>query len=195
MSGRRVGRTTRSSRGFTLLETIVALAVGGVVVMGSAALVSAVADTERQITGTALSHLRVANGERLLAELAADLVPTLGAEVPLRGTSQRVSFETRCLERGGWSKRCDVSWVIPTGSDGPAAGSAPDSALSVVHVERTRGSVLKAEFDSTPIAFLYLVHADNGGAWTLGWESIVPPLAIGLRTARDTLVFPIAVVR
>lgn len=191
----------RHPRGFTLLETLVALAIGGLVVMGSAAVVGTIADTEGQIRGSAMSHVRVSNGERLLAELAADLKPTLGAEVPLRGTSRSVSFGTRCMASGGWSTPCDVTWTIPNGPRGGSVVASSsstrlaDSDGATISVERSDGSKWLAELESPPLALLYLVSADNGGSWTGGWESIVPPLAIGVATEQDTLVFPIEVVR
>ncbi|MCG8469649.1 MAG: prepilin-type N-terminal cleavage/methylation domain-containing protein [Gemmatimonadetes bacterium] len=187
--GRSLGR-----RGFTLLETVVALAVGGIVVAGSAALVSAVADAEARVREVARAEVRVANAERILVELAAGLIPTSDAEPPLVGSPQELRFDTACIESGGWSRPCTVTWSI-------AERGTAEPVSSTLLVERgpswMGGASTRVELALgwAPVAFSFLVSANGGGSWSSSWTSIVPPLAIGIHGARDTLLLPIEVAR
>ena len=166
--------------GFTLLEAVVALAVSGTILVGSAALVSALADATSQVQETAVRMAASGNAERSLFELAANLIPTEGAEVALSGTRWTLTFNSRCPRPGGWLAPCTVTWAIdPEG----------------IHVDRSGQHPVVYRPAGNCTRFRFLVNAEGGGTWAASWESVVPPLAIGVDTDGGTLVFPIGVQR
>lgn len=169
-----------SVRGFTLLEAIVGLAISGIILAGSAALVGALADATVQVQETAEGMAAPTNAERTLFELAANLVPTEGAEVALKGSGPAVAFNSRCPRPGGWLARCRVALSID-----------PDG----IRVTRGGRDAIVLPLRDRPSRFVYLVDAAGGGTWAARWESVVPPLAIGVQTDEGTLVFPIGVHR
>lgn len=166
--------------GFTLLEAIVALAISGIILAGSAALVGALADATAQVQETAERMAAPTNAERTLLELAANLVPTEGAEVALTGSGSAVAFDSRCPRPGGWLAPCPVVLAIDSGG---------------IRVARGGREAIVLPLRDRPSRFLYLVNAAGGGTWAARWESVVPPLAIGVQMDDGMLVFPIGVQR
>jgi prepilin-type N-terminal cleavage/methylation domain-containing protein len=162
---------------FTLIEVIVALAITGIILGGAAALVGAMLDTERGIRARTEAAVGASNGERLLVELAGNLLPSEGEEIALAGTRSSVAFRSRCVRGGGWSAACSVQVVL---QDQRIALQRSGEATIDLPIRDPRG-------------FLYLAESAGGGTWVPAWESSVPPKAIGLLASTDTIILPVGI--
>ena len=167
------------THGFTLIEVLVAIAVTGIVIGGSAALVGAVADSEREARSRTHAAVGAFNSERLLAELVGNLVPSEATEIALSGTRSSAAFRSRCMRAGGWMARCSVRLEL--------LGAPPRLRL---HLSREPAIQLEI---ASPRRLLYLTEASGRRTFVTTWESSVPPLAVGVETAADTLILPVGV--
>lgn len=162
-------------RGFTLLEVIVAIAVGSLVVLGARAMLGIVADGGAATREAAVAADRVANAEAELRRLLRDL--EVGTEQAMRfsGAPDEARFSTWCLVAGGWVERCRVVLTIEAG----ASGAAVVATLSSGDGSTGDRLELRSGFDRGEL--LYLSDASLGGRWFRIWgEGITAPLAIGL---------------
>ena len=171
----RTARRGRDRRGFTLLEVIVAIAVGSLVVLGARAMLGIVADGGAATREAAVAADRVANAEAELRRLLRDL--EVGTEQAMRfsGAPDEARFSTWCLVAGGWVERCRVVLTIEAG----ASGAAVVATLSSGDGSTGDRLELRSGFDRGEL--LYLSDASLGGRWFRIWgEGITAPLAIGL---------------
>ena len=171
----------RRREGFTLLEILVALMIGGMVLVGAHRILDALSDSARAAQSRALAMDRRANGEDLLWRLAARLdVATPGAK-PFFGTARIAEFSSWCDVPRGWLQLCTVVLAIDTAAAKPALIARFDDSTRVILV---RGFE-RAEFR-------YLESAENGGTWERVWgRGLTAPLAIAVVVDRDTLIVPV----
>lgn len=164
--------------GFTLLEVILALAIGGVVLVTARALVEELADQARRLARqTAVDDQRT-NGERMLRALAGAVEVATPESGPFDGNADRVQFTTWCNAPAGWMERCAVTLAFVNVSGAPA----------LVADLPTRGRVVLAQGFARGV-FRYLMTAGAGGRWSARWgPGPRAPLALGVVLDTDTLI-------
>lgn len=170
--------------GFTVLELIVALAVGGTAILGAAAVLGNVADQAERLTDEARASDAQANGERLLRALAASYVSGFDGGIAFAGERTAATFVSWCHVPDGWQERCRVRLVL-------RAGPSADSFSALV-AELSSGSsevLLSGLPGAGAVELRYLDDPAGGGRWFHTWGAgVSAPIAIGVVTATDTLI-------
>lgn len=164
--------------GFTLLEVMVALTVGGMAVAVAAALLTGLGDRATELAAAARRVDRDANAEQLLRALTANLQPGSDSAGPFRGDSRSAAFRSWCDAPSGWLERCAVRLSL-----------APE-ARGLSLILRLAGSdttVVRMRSGIGVGRLRYLLDAANGGQWADRWSDLVPPTAIEVIADRDTL--------
>jgi prepilin-type N-terminal cleavage/methylation domain-containing protein len=180
----RCAAPTARTAGFTLVELLVALVVGGVAILGARAVLAALGDHADRVSEAAASADRTANGERTLRALVGNLEIGTTPDASFGGDEHQMQFTTSCPTPSGWQERCVVR-VIALRPDSLAGRSI------VVGILPT-GEILPLLADVTGPRFRYLRDAGNGGTWFHSWgNGITAPVAIGIVTERDTLILRI----
>jgi hypothetical protein len=179
---------------------LIALALGGMLLLGARALLENVADQEHRIAETAAAVDAEMNGERLLRALAGGLEVGTDESAPFEGTPTNVQFSTWCDRPQGWQARCDVMLLVDTiDVSRPDVSRLSDAAYGATLRTAHGSRVLVARFAdglTVPLlygvradAFRYLVSASSGGTWFRNWgRGITAPLAIGILRGCDTLI-------
>ena len=167
----------RTRRGFTLLEVIVAIAVGSLVVLGARAMLVVVADGGEATRKAAREADQAANAERVLRRLVADLEVGTAESARFAGAPSEARFSTWCPAAGGWIERCRATLAIETDADGVGL------VATLSAVDGSTGDRLELRSGLDDAQLLYLSDAALGGRWFRVWgEGITAPLAIGLVT-------------
>jgi prepilin-type N-terminal cleavage/methylation domain-containing protein len=159
-----------TSRGFTLIEVLVALTIGAVVVLIAHQLFAAVSDDGRALVAARTELDREANARRWLTAAFLSLdVGTEGAS-GFEGRPDHMAFTTWSLTLDGWFERQSVSLA------------RQDDRL-VATVPLGRRLVL---WDSvTDAAFDYLLEPGAASRWVREWVSPVSaPLVVRFRVTR-----------
>jgi prepilin-type N-terminal cleavage/methylation domain-containing protein len=162
--------------GFTLVEVIVAIALGGLDLIGAPSLLEGRADEQRHIAReTAVADAR-ANGYRALRSLVRDMEVGTTESGPFSGDHSRTSFTTWCDTAYGWQERCEITIAFES------EGREP---VLVAHLPEGRSLVLASGFRAGKLR--YLNSASSGGQWFRQWgRGITAPLAIGVILERVT---------
>ncbi|TMA60577.1 MAG: hypothetical protein E6J75_00965 [Deltaproteobacteria bacterium] len=180
-----------STRGSTLLEALVALAIAALVL---AALSGATLRARAAHTDATARADRLGAGRSALLRLAAELE---AARRP--GTGERFALEPPADGSPPW-----WSLSFPTGARGPVAGSAPAGDTSVVsyRVEPDRdrpgvGTLVRrettvpvpaSEAPGIPVVAglrALRVRCLDGGGWHSGWQAQELPRAVEVAIAQD----------
>lgn len=165
-------------RGFTLIEVLLALAIGAMIVSVAYRLFAGTADGARRVQEARLALDRAHNARRLLVQLVGSLdIGHLGAG-GFDGEPERVTFSTWFVDAKGWPEARRVT-LERSGDALVVTGVAPAPIQFV-------DSLARAEFD-------YLLDYGADAAWVRTWKSPVSaPLAIRVRIERadgvDTLL-------
>ena len=169
-------RTARCARrAFTLVEVIVAIAIGGLVLLGARSLLEALADEEHHIARETTVEDARANGHRTLRSLVGEMEVGTTESGPFSGDPARTSFTTWCDTAYGWQERCAVSIAFES------EGGEP---VLVAHLPEGQSRVLARGFRQGELR--YLNSAASGGQWFRQWgRGITAPLAIGVILERD----------
>lgn len=180
---------SRARGGFTLLEMMVALVIGGITLSAASALYLGMSTRADAIRATSLRVTRRANAERLLRLLAANVEPR-GEDPGVRGDGRSLALGTTCETAFGWPEPCRV--LLSFRADGrfqrlllrrlPATDS---SAAPVDAPEMVLRDSLRAG------GFAYLIDASHGGSWSAGWTEAAPPPALAVVLDGDTLLLPV----
>ena len=101
-------------RGFTLLEVVIALAIGALALAIAASLLSAASDHAVRVHDRAVSMDREAATERTLRRFVGQMEWSRGADQPAGGDSTMVRFTSWCDVPAGWQERCSVELSLPT---------------------------------------------------------------------------------
>lgn len=172
---------SRGTRGFTLLEVMVALLVGMLVVALVRAFLERVADHADRVAVASAAADRDGNADRLLRGLAGRAEMSADGHAVFEGGPASVRFSTWCDVPAGWLERCRVTLAFVTAAGKPVLALEEGGAAPVV-VRRL----------DEPGHFLYLRDAAGGGRWAGGWTSAVTaPLAIGVVVDGDTTILRI----
>jgi prepilin-type N-terminal cleavage/methylation domain-containing protein len=176
----------RDRMGFTLIEVVVALALGGLILLGARRMLEQLADEAYRITRDAAAADADANGERVLRALAGRLEVGTGDAGPFAGEPAATRFTTWCEVPDGWLERCRVTLVIA-----PAAGAPASAPVLVAQIPGRAPLPLVRGVQADGLR--YLVTAAHGGEWFRSWgEGITAPVALGVirvrGEVRDTLI-------
>ena len=177
-------RASKGARpGFTLLEVTIALALGGVALLGAHALLTALGDEAQRLQQDAAVSDRDENGERLLRALVGRLEVGTGQAAQFSGEPSAARFTTWCDVPSGWLERCDVVLAIES-----AEGLGPDEhALVAYYPDGGRTVLIRRDVQADGLR--YLNTAANGGEWFRTWgRGITAPIAIGILLPHDTLI-------
>lgn len=167
--------------GFTLIEVLVALAIGGGVLLTGRMLLEQLADDGERLIAHAKESDSQANAERSLRELLLRLEVGTDSERRFAGDERAARFTSWCDVPRGWQERCTVTLALN------AAGREPVLAASL-----STGDLLVFRRGFSHGALRYLGDAARGGTWFRSWgESITAPLAIGVILDADTLILRI----
>lgn len=163
--------------GFTLIEVVVALALGALAVALAAALTRSTADA----AGRTSAHVSVAasesNGERLLRRLIGQMELSSRSDGANHGDAQFLRFTSWCDDPRGWQERCAVEMQISAPAEGIDVFLSSGERL---HLMRGRGVQ----------SFLFLRSPEHGGRWSDRWiDRLSVPPAVGVVIAGDTLLF------
>jgi len=172
-----------SARGFTLVEVLVATVVASIVVLAARGLYDALTSHLERVARVALEADRQANGARLLRQVVRDVEAHIDADSSLVGDVSSAAFVSSCQSPWGWLERRHVTL------------SVVDSARwSLVVVKCAPKDSAVAMRESSPVALRYLTSEEQGSAWVESWSAgQMPPRAIGVHTASNIVILPIAV--
>jgi prepilin-type N-terminal cleavage/methylation domain-containing protein len=169
--------TPRCTRhGFTLIEVMVAVAIGGLVLLGARSLLEVLADEEHHIARDTATEDARSNGYRTLRSLVGQMEVGTTESGPFSGDPESTSFTTWCDTPSGWQERCAVTLAFEH------EGREP---VLLAHLPGERRLVLARDFSVGE--FRYLNSATSGGQWFRQWgRGITAPLAIGIILERGT---------
>jgi prepilin-type N-terminal cleavage/methylation domain-containing protein len=176
---------TRRSRGFTLLELILALALVGAAMLGGVLLLDQLSDGASRIVAQSADTDRDANGARLLRRIVFEAHPSADTNRKFVGDERSSSLVSWCQVPGGWSEPCDVTLEIDDRGDS-----------SAVTADLSLGGSFVLRRQAGRRAWRYLDPSPRDTAWATHWSSgTTLPAAIALVSANDTVVLPVQVRR
>lgn len=150
----------RRRHGFTLIEVMVALAIGGIVIVAAHRIFSGVADGTKAVAIARESLDRSVNARRWLKATFLSLEP------PFEGRANRASFTSWQLVPGGWFEQTPTR-LVQEGSH----------FLGVAGIEP-----LQLANGVSDVAFDYLLDPGANTKWVREWISPVSaPLAVRVR--------------
>lgn len=173
-------------RGFTLVEVMVALAIGALVVLLAHRTFAVASELRGRVTERREAHDRAMNARRLLAQAFGSLEVSTVRNTGFRGMEDEVAFTTWLRDEIGAPVRKQVTLRMDAAADretdrrliavvapGPgAASSAPDTLVLVP--------------SASALALDYLLDFGADAAWVREWHSPASaPLAVRLRIARE----------
>ena len=165
--------------GFTLIEVMVALMIGGMAVAGAAALLDALGNRAEAIERAGIGVDRDANAERLLRGLVANLDLSSDSTPSFVGDINAARFRAWCESPAGWLAHCTVHLSLERRGD---------LASLRLQVDNPGPSVIELGHDLRGARFGYLFSVDDVLTWTDRASHLVPPLAVALIVERDTLL-------
>lgn len=172
------------SRGFTLIEVMVALVIGGMVVAGAAALFTALSGRADALKQASLAAETDANAERLVRALVANLeLRRDSTTLSLAGNQDSARFHSWCETAMEWLDRCDIRLSFDR-------SAAPALKLSV----RGPDSVdvqLASGFRTGYLRYLNVI--DHRLTWRSSWDQHTLPRALTVVLDADTLLLPLPI--
>src|SRR2546427_4267126 len=168
--------------GFTLIEVMVALMIGGMAMAGAAALLDALGSRAEAIARAGASADRDANAERLLRGLVANLDPGLDSTPSFAGDVDGARFRAWCETPAGWLGHCTVHLSLERRGD---------LASLRLQVDDPEPRVIELRHDLRGARFRYLFSVDDVLTWSDRASLLVPPVAVALIVERDTLLLQV----
>lgn len=170
--------SVRRNSGFTLLETVVALAIGTLVILGARAILEGLGAQATRLAALARGADEDANGERLLRRLLAELEVPVGQGAAFGGNEDSLRFSSWCAVPQGWQERCRVVLLFKT---------TLDSVFLIGRLSTRETLILKS--GRREVGFRYLADPAQGGTWFQQWgDGRNLPLAIGILMDADTMI-------
>lgn len=167
----------KGTRGFTLIEVLVALTIASIVILAAHEMFTGVADGAKAVAVERRDLDRRSNARRWLKATFLSLEP------PFEGDANKVSFTSWRLTSGGWFEPQPVE-IMREGTQLMARGGP---------------ELLPLADGITDVAFDYLLEPGADSKWVRGWISPVSaPVAVRVRIAGcgrgdegcvDTLLF------
>lgn len=163
--------------GFTLLELIVAIALGAILLLTGRLVIEQVSDASRLVESGAVRNALAANGEAIARALVRRTESAALRPGALRGDGSVARLRTWCEAPAGWLERCEATLRI-TPREGGAALEVAFAGTTVPVVPLPSGATL-----------IYLADARDGGRWVATWQNrLTTPLAIGIAAPADTIL-------
>ncbi len=161
-----------SRHGFTLVELMIALVIGGLMLVTVHRLFAAVLDQTRALGQEGRQFERAANATRWLADAFSSLEVGQGRPGPFVGGSYSVAFST---------------WLV-TGRGWPEAERVELGMRGNQFIARLRGGEMVLADSVAGVRFDYLIEHGEAAPWLPGWTSTVnPPQAVRLRLERAAM--------
>lgn len=167
-------------RGFTLVELLVAMVIGGLAISTAAGVFGAGTDAVGDLETRSTAWMREANARRWLAQALAGAEVGNDSSARFDGDARGMTFTSRYWVAYGWLERGRVEVRL---EEGRLLGRTQQGDQLVL-----AGSVDEARLD-------YLIEPGADSPWLLEWRSEVSaPLAVRLRLTRhgtptDTTLF------
>jgi hypothetical protein len=156
---------------------MVAIAIGGLVLLGARSLLEVLADEAHHVARDTATEDARSNGYRALRSLVGQMEVGTTESGPFSGDPESTSFTTWCSAPAGWQERCAVTVKFER------EGREP---VLVAHLPGERRLVLARDFSAGELR--YLNSATSGGQWFRQWgRGITAPLAIGVILERETM--------
>lgn len=163
-------------RGFTLVELLVALAIGATVLAGARGLLDGIG---RQASDTARAMRRDdarANARRAARQIAGNVALAPNGQPTFVGTPTEATFTSWCPSERGGLEPCDVRLAVVQQRDEPVLTLSLSTGVTLV---LGRG---------VPAGLRYLGDAADGGRWDTRWATTqTPPVAIAASAGGDVL--------
>ena len=157
--------------GFTLLEVLVALAIGGIVLLTAERIFAGVGEGGRRLVAARAQLDREANGRRWLKNTFLSLELGQAGGEGFEGRADRVRFTAWQLAPGRWFERQAVDL----------------ESVNRRFVGLVGGTPLLLADSVTDVAFDYLLDPGADSHWVREWISPVSaPLAVRIRIQRGT---------
>lgn len=169
-------------RGFTLIEVVVALMIGGMALSAAVALLTGLARRVDEVRAAGAAEDRDANGERLLRSLLANLRGSVDTLPLLVGDSSRIAFRTWCETGEGWLRPCDAELRV-------AQTEAVTQFQLTLSGNDTTTIALSNYARDVHAGFRYLLDPAHGGTWLTSWSRRAAPGAVATIAGSDTLIF------
>jgi prepilin-type N-terminal cleavage/methylation domain-containing protein len=169
-----------ATRGFTLIEVMVALALAGsVLLMGHAILSQIYADWQK-LTAASVQMDRKVNGARFLRSLL-NRVQSVGNPLhQFSGHSTAVSFRSWCEAPAGWLEECEVTLSI-----------AQTGGETMLAISTGNGEVILLPKEFGARRLIYLGDVEHK-VWLSRWSSgSILPIALGVVVSGDTVIYPV----
>jgi len=172
-------------RGFTLIELLAALSISALAMIGGILVLDQVTDSTGRIVRTGQIAARDGNGPRVLRQLLLDAHMTADSLDRFRGNERSADFTTLCHRPSGWLESCRVSVAIDWRED-----------TSVVIATLSTGENIELARRAGVAELRYFDAATGDSVWLQRWAlSIVLPVAIGIVTPIDTVIYPMGTTR
>jgi len=163
--------------GFALVELMIALVIGGMVILAARAMLMQLSRATDDVTVESRAMAEAANSERVLRGLVSSIASSDSDGPAVIGDRAVARFRTWCDTPGGWQEPCAAELRIVAWADTNAAVLTAGAESYVVRRGFRAGSVI------------YLVDPRGGGSWLAAWHSqITTPTALGLVIDGDTLI-------
>ena len=160
----------RDRRGFTLIEVLVALAIGALVVLLAHQLFATVVNRGRTLLAARQSLDRTMNARRWLAATFLSLDVGMESAGGFDGRVDRMAFAAWQRTADGWFERRRIT--LAREGDRLVAAVTPGAPVALMD-------------DVDDVAFDYLLEPGAEARWVREWESPVSaPIAVRLRVAR-----------
>ena len=166
--------------GFTLLEVLIALTVGGMALGAAAALLHGLGERAESLDGAVARHDRAANAERLMRSLFANLDLRPEAAPAAEGDERSVRVQSWCPTSHGWLAPCRGRLFFDS-SDGGVALRIELAGAGVGPVTMILRRGLAGRFR-------YLLDPAYGGSWTDTWSAVTVPAAVQMIMDADTIL-------
>lgn len=166
----------------TLVEVVLALALGGLLLLSVRALFTELQAADVMLGRAARGDDELANATRVLYALfrRADVKPDSASR--FIGDSTSASFRSMCEQPGGWLEPCAVTVLLDVGKDSSALIGDFSTGEQLI-LARWPGQGVLRFLDASP----------SGDRWISDWgRSIASPAAMAVVLPQDTIVLPIA---
>jgi prepilin-type N-terminal cleavage/methylation domain-containing protein len=164
--------------GFTLIEVVTALAIGGLALSIASALLSATSSQMALAAERADTADAARNSERLLRRLVGQMDFARGGDLPSLGTGEHLRFMSWCEVPGGWQERCSVDLTLPPLGD----------TIGGIEARLSTGERYRLLRGRSVHRILLLGRIERGIIWVERWDGTgTLPEAIGIALMNDTL--------
>jgi prepilin-type N-terminal cleavage/methylation domain-containing protein len=169
--------------GFTLIEVMVAMVIGGMAVAGAAALLSALGDRAQAIVHAGAQVDADANAELMLRGVVANLDLSRDTTSSFAGDPNNATFRSWCDTPAGWLDHCSVRLLF---------GRQGDAAVLRMEVKGAYSSTIDLRSGFRRGRLRYLVEVDRRSTWVDTWSQVGVPTAVAVIIDADTLLLPVS---